>query len=115
MSREREVEAVEQWFRRRGLPAVVRNRSSHLLVRTLPATVFMAAVDLMWAVLSVADGTTTADFDRSMESELYFWGYNGLLLGLVVLPCLGAWLAARWGRRTMREGGGLVTAAVITG
>src|SRR5207247_1963053 len=69
----------------------------------------------MTLVLSRVDGETDADFDRLMESALFVWGYLGLLLGLVVLPCLGAWLTARWSRRKVLEPGGTVTAAVIAG
>lgn len=113
MTDERRVEAVEQWFRRRGLPAVVRGRPAHLLVRTAPAVVFIAAWQVLTAVLSAVDGETDADFDRLMESDLFALGYGGLLLGLVVLPGLGSWLTARWVRRRLVERGGTVPAAVM--
>jgi hypothetical protein len=115
MTDERRVEAVEQWFRRRGLPAVVRGRPAHLLVRTAPAVVFIAAWQVLTAVLSAVDGETDADFDRLMESDLFALGYGGLLLGLVVLPGLGSWLTARWVRRKLVERGGAGPAAVMAG
>ncbi|MEV6443169.1 hypothetical protein [Amycolatopsis sp. NPDC051716] len=64
MADERGVEAVEQWFRRRGLPAVVRGRPAHLLVRIAPAVVFIGGWRVLTAVLSAVDGETDADFDR---------------------------------------------------
>jgi MFS family permease len=115
MTREREVEAVEQWFRRRGLPAVVRGRPAHLPVRIVPAVVFIAVWELLTTAVSVVDGETDADFDRLMESDLFAWGYGGLLLGLAVGPALGAWLAARWGRRKVLEHRGAAQAAVAAG
>jgi hypothetical protein len=115
MTGEHEVEAVEQWFRRRGLPAVVRGRPAHLLVRTAPALVFIAAWQVLTALLSAVDGETEADFDRLMESDLFALGYGGLLLGLVVLPGAGSWLTARWVRRKLVERSGVVPAAVMVG
>lgn len=115
MTREREVEAAEQWFRRRGLPAVVRGRPAHLPVRIVPAMVFIAGWELMTTALSVVDGRTDEDFDRLLESDLFAWGYSGLLLGLIVGPALGAWLAARWVRRKVLEHRGAGPAAVVAG
>jgi len=115
MTDRREVEAVEQWFRRRGLPAVVRGRPAHLLVRIVPAVVFIAAWELMTTALSAVDGETEADFDRLIENDLFALAYFGLLLGLVVVPVLGAWLTARWGRRKVLERSGVVPAAVTAG
>ncbi|MDS0140115.1 MULTISPECIES: hypothetical protein [unclassified Amycolatopsis] len=113
MADERGVEAVEQWFRRRGLPAVVRGRPAQLLVRVGPAVVFVAAWRVLAAVLSAVDGRTDADFDRLMENDLYALGYTGLLLSLVVFPALGSWLTARWVRRKLVDRGGTVPAAVM--
>ncbi|MGW5742015.1 hypothetical protein [Amycolatopsis sp. NPDC003861] len=113
MADERGVEAVEQWFRRRGLPAVVRGRPAQLLVRIGPAVVFVAAWRVLTAVLSAVDGRTDADFDRLMENDLYALGYTGLLLSLIVFPALGSWLTARWVRRKLVDRGGTVPAAVM--
>ncbi|MDX3186856.1 hypothetical protein PV458_00425 [Streptomyces sp. MN03-5084-2B] len=112
MADERGVEAVEQWFRRRGLPAVVRGRPARLLVRIAPAVVFGTAWQLLTAVLSAVDGETDADFDRLMENDLFALGYGGLLLSLVVFPGLGSWLTARWVRRRLVDRGGTGAAAV---
>ncbi|MEU5262256.1 hypothetical protein [Amycolatopsis sp. NPDC021455] len=115
MTDERRVEAVEQWFRRRGLPAVVRGRPAQLLVRTAPAVVFITVWQVLTAVLSAVDGETDADFDRLLENNLFVLGYDGLLLGLVVLPGLGSWLTARWVRHKLVDRGGAVPAAVLAG
>jgi len=115
MTDERGVEAVEQWFRRRGLPAVVRGRPAQLLVRTTPAIVFIAVWQVLTTVLGAVDGETDADFDRLLESDLFALGYGGLLLGLVVVPGLGSWLTARWVRRKLVERGGAGPAAVTAG
>ncbi|MET8847847.1 hypothetical protein [Amycolatopsis sp. NPDC004625] len=115
MTGEREVEAAEQWFRRRGLPAVVRGRPARLLVRTTPAVAFIAAWQLLTAVLSAVDGETDAEFDRLLESDVFALGYTALLVGLVVLPALGSWLTARWVRRKLAGRGGAVPAAVLAG
>ena len=112
MADERGVEAVEQWFRRRGLPAVVRGRPAQLLVRIGPAVVFIAAWRVLTALLSAVDGETDADFDRLLESDLFALGYTGLLLSLVVFPGLGSWLTARWVRRRLVDRGGTGAAAV---
>ncbi|MGW3962387.1 hypothetical protein ACWED2_21385 [Amycolatopsis sp. NPDC005003] len=113
MADERGVEAVEQWFRRRGLPAVVRGRPAQLLVRIGPAVVFIAAWQILTALLTAVDGETDADFDRLLESNLFALGYTGLLLGLVVFPALGSWLTARWVRRKLVDRGGTAPAAVM--
>ncbi|MEV6874549.1 hypothetical protein [Amycolatopsis sp. NPDC051128] len=113
MTGEREIEAVEQWFRRRGLPAVVRGRPTRLLVRTAPAVVFIAVWEVMTALLNVVDGETDADFDRLIENDLFSLGYSGLVLGLVGFPVLGSWLTARWVRRKLVDRGGTVPAAVL--
>jgi hypothetical protein len=113
MADERGVEAVEQWFRRRGLPAVVRGRPAHLLVRIAPAVVFIAGWRVLTAVLSAVDGETDADFDRLLDNGLFALGYSGLLLSLVAGPALGSWLTARWVRRKLVERGGTGPAAVM--
>jgi hypothetical protein len=90
--------AAEWWFRRRGLPAVVRGRPTHVLVRVVPAVVFLAVFDLVVNALFLIDGTSDADFERLMRNKVYAVSYNALLIALVVLPALGAWLAVRWER-----------------
>ena len=96
--------AAEQWFRRRGLPAVIRGRPTQLLVRIVPAMVFLAVLELIRDVLSVVDGKTDAEFERLMDSDVFVLAYIGLLFSGVVLPPVAAWLAMRWVRRRTAVG-----------
>ncbi|WP_328603517.1 hypothetical protein OG943_25910 [Amycolatopsis sp. NBC_00345] len=112
MTDELDEPAAEQWFRRRGLPAVVRGRPEQLLVRIVPAVVFAGLWQLLSAVLAAVDGQSDEEFDRLMEDPGYAWAYNGLLAGLVVVPALAAWLAARWVRRRIVDQRGITLAAV---
>jgi MFS family permease len=104
--------AAEQWFRRRGLPAVVRGRPEQLLVRIVPALVLVGLAQLIFAVLGGIDGGTDADFDRRMENTGFVWAYNSLLVGWVVIPALAGWLAARWVRRRIAGRRGITVAAI---
>lgn len=108
-----EIEAVEEWFRRRGLPAVVRRRPTQLLVRIAPAVLFILASNAILTVLSVMDGQTEADFDRRIQNPYFAMTYTGLLIGLLVLPGIGAWMTRRWARRKILEHGGRVAAATM--
>ncbi|MGH9060414.1 MAG: hypothetical protein ACRDZY_13005, partial [Acidimicrobiales bacterium] len=112
MTDELDEHAAEQWFRRRGLPAVVRGRPEQLLVRIVPAVVLIGLGQLITTVLSGIDGGSDEDFDRLMENTAYVWGYNSLLVGLVVVPALAGWLAARWVRRRIVDRRGITAAAI---
>ncbi len=106
--------AAEQWFRRRGLPAVVRGRPTQLLVRILPALAYLGTAELLTDVLFLVDGATQEEWEVLMENPAYEVGYYALLLGLLVLPPLSAWLAMMWVRRATAAGAsrGRVTAVV---
>lgn len=95
---------AEQWFRRRGLPAVVRGRPTQLLVRILPALAYLASTELLTDVLFLVDGATQEEWELLMENPAYEVGYYSLLLGLLVLPPLSAWLTMTWVRRTTAAG-----------
>ncbi|MEU4670201.1 hypothetical protein AB0F91_19975 [Amycolatopsis sp. NPDC023774] len=92
-------EAAEQWFRRRGLPSVVRGRPAHLLVRIVPAEVFVVLGLLFTTATSVLDGGSDDEFARRMDQTWFALLYLAVLLAYVVVPSAGAWLAARWVRR----------------
>ncbi|WP_432856073.1 hypothetical protein ACQPXB_23880 [Amycolatopsis sp. CA-161197] len=92
-------EAAEQWFRRRGLPSVVRGRPAHLLVRIVPAEVFVVLGLLFTTATSVLDGGSDDEFARRMDQTWFALLYLGVLVAYVVVPSAGAWLAARWVRR----------------
>jgi MFS family permease len=107
---------AEQWFLRRGLPSIVRGRPSQLLVRIVPALVTLIAFGVVLDVLSAIDGQSEEDFDRLMGNAWFAWAYTLLLLGLIVVPVIGGWLAARWARGRFVELGGTavaVAAAVV--
>lgn len=89
---------VEQWFRRRGLPAVVHGRPTQLLLRIVPSVVFLAVLDTILDALFILDGQTDAEFEQRLDSDAYATGYSVLLLSVAVLPLAGAWLAMRWVR-----------------
>ncbi|MBP2329613.1 hypothetical protein JOF56_009998 [Kibdelosporangium banguiense] len=102
---DRERYAAEQWFWRRGLPTVVRGRpTTQVLVRGVGAVAFLAVWELITDVLIVIDGSSDQEFERLMDNDLFALGYNGLLVGLVVLPPLAAWLGVRWSRRHTTDG-----------
>lgn len=101
---DRERYAAEQWFRRRGLPAVVRGKQPRTLIRVVPAVVVLEVAELLSDVLLRIDGTSDSDFDRLMENDFYAAAYTALLAGLVVLPLLAAWPAANWVRRHVLDG-----------
>lgn len=102
---------VEQWFRRRGLPAVVRGLENNLTVRIVPAVVWLALFELMFEVLAAVDGD--AQFAARLENGLFLALYTAALLGLVVVPAAGSWLAATWARARVLDDGGFVTAVVV--
>lgn len=95
MRGEAERRAVETWFRRRGLPMVVRRqvRGTPLLSRATPALVFLVLLQPLstWAgdeldkLLDAADDADTP----------YLLGLFALSLGTVVVPLTVAWLVSR--------------------
>ncbi|MFD9890163.1 hypothetical protein ACFWY9_12545 [Amycolatopsis sp. NPDC059027] len=105
-------DAAEQWFRRRGLPAVVKGRPRSLLVRVVPALAFAAVWQLLLITLDVVDGGTEAEFERRLDNDLFLVGYFGLLLSLVVAPALAAWLTTKWVRWAVLRHRGTTVASV---
>ncbi|TCO54186.1 hypothetical protein EV192_109166 [Actinocrispum wychmicini] len=102
---------VEQWFRRRGLPAVVRGLEKNLLVRIVPAVVWLALFDVLYDVLSAIDGDDA--FETRLESEAFEVIYTVTLVASIGAPVLGAWLAARWARDRVLHDRGSVSAIVV--
>lgn len=95
---------VEQWFRRRGLPSVVRGLEENLLVRIVPAVVWLALFELLYDLLTIIDGDTA--FAERLESDAFEVLYTVTLAGSLVVPPIGAWLAAHWARgRVLRNRG----------
>jgi hypothetical protein len=109
---DQERRGAEQWFRRRGLPAVVRGRSGQIVVRTLPAVVWMTLLDLLYDLLAFLDGD--AEFETRLESDTFVLLYTSVLIGYVVLPAAGVWLAARQTRRWVLRAAGFLPACLLT-
>lgn len=103
---------VEQWFRRRGLPSVVRGLEENLLVRIVPAIAWLALTDVMYDVLTAIDGD--AAFETRLENDTFEVLYTATLVASFVVPIIGAWLAARWARDHVLDRRGIVTASVVT-
>ncbi|HEY1625188.1 MAG TPA: hypothetical protein VGG16_15455, partial [Streptosporangiaceae bacterium] len=68
MSYDHDRRVAEQWFLRRGLPAIVRGRPAQLLVRIVPALVALTALQLLLEALSAVEGRSDDDFERLMEN-----------------------------------------------
>lgn len=102
---------AEQWFRRRGLPAVVRGLEDNLTVRIVPAVVWLALFELLYKVLTVIDGD--AAFAERLENTVFLVLYTVTLVGTVVFPVIGAWLAAGWARDRALDDRGFVPAVVL--
>ncbi|MCP3802010.1 hypothetical protein NLX83_22345 [Allokutzneria sp. A3M-2-11 16] len=103
MTDQRTRRSAEQWFRRRGLPSVVRGRPTRLVVRIVPAVVLVALWNLLTDLLVWLAEQGGDELGRFYEDSGYALAYGSLLLGLAALPVLGAWLAARWIRRHIVE------------
>jgi hypothetical protein len=112
MSRsELDARKTEQWFRRRGLPAVVRGLEKNLTVRIVPAVVWLALAELLYKVVTIIDGD--AAFSERIENGLFLLLYTVTLVGTVVFPAIAAWLAAGWARDRVLDDRGFVPALVV--
>jgi hypothetical protein len=104
---------AEQWFRRRGLPAVVRGLEQNLAVRIAPAVVWLGLSDLLYDVLTFVDGDS--EFSSRLENAVFLLFYTVTLVSSVVFPLLGSWLAANWARDRALDDRGFGIALVIIG
>ncbi|GAA1967807.1 hypothetical protein [Amycolatopsis minnesotensis] len=104
---------AEQWFRRRGLPAVVKGKPAQLLVRIVPGEVFLLLFLGFSAGVAAILDRSEEDLDRLMKTGEFALLFIGLLLCLAVLPPLGAWFAAKWVRMRVLDRRGTATAAVV--
>ena len=109
---ELDARRAEQWFRRRGLPAVVRGLERNLAVRIVPAVTWLGLSDLLYVVLTAADGDS--EFGSRLENVLFLVFYTAVLVASVVVPLVGAWFAANWARdRALDDRGSGAALAVI--
>ena len=112
MSRsELDARKAEQWFRRRGLPAVVRGLEENLTVRIVPAVVWLALAELLYKVVTIIDGD--AAFSERIQNDLFLLLYIVALVGTVVIPAIAAWLAAGWAHDRVLDDRGFVPAVVL--
>ncbi|GAB2805418.1 hypothetical protein [Lentzea nigeriaca] len=102
---------AEQWFRRRGLPAVVRGLEDNLTARIVPAVVWLGLTEVLYEVLTAVDGD--AEFPTKLENALFRVLYTVTLIGTIVFPLVGSWLAAAWARDRVLDDRGFVPAVVI--
>ena len=96
--------AAEMWFRRRGLPMVVRHRAraSSLLARSAPGQIFLIMFDPMVSVLAVQTNVPNDVFAGRLDDTAFVLGLLALTAGALVVPPLVAWLFAKM----MRERSG---------
>ncbi|HEV2779711.1 MAG TPA: hypothetical protein VGX25_09950 [Actinophytocola sp.] len=113
-SDEADRRAVEAWFRRRGLPLVIRRRfrGAALLQRATPALVFLAVIDPLLSGLGVLLAVEDDEFARLVDNPGFVIGLLALTAAALVIPVLAGWLVARWMRRSS-ERGRLVLALVV--
>jgi hypothetical protein len=91
---------VEAWFRRRGLPLVVRRRSgTALLERTMPALVFLLLIDPLLSGLGVLLAVDDEEFARRTANPGYVIALLTLTVGALVVPVLAGWFLAKAMRR----------------
>jgi len=107
-----ERRGAEQWFRRRGLPAVVRGRPEQVVVRALPAVAGLMVFDLLYDVLGYLAGD--GEFTTRLENVAFVLLYGVVLLTSLVVPAVVVWLVARRTRRWVLHGVGLLPAVLYT-
>jgi len=108
-------QAVETWFRRRGLPLVVRQdrRGSALLRRAVPALVFLLTLDPLLSLLSVLVDVRAGRLEQLFANPVFVLGQLLVVAAALAVPTVLAWLAARWLRVLDGRGRGLLAGAVL--
>lgn len=107
-----ERRGAEQWFRRRGLPAIVRGRPAQIVVRALPAVAGLAVFDLLTDVLQYLDGD--GEFTTRLGNVTFLLLYGSVLLAYPVVPVAVVWLVTLRTRRWVLHGAGLLPAVLLT-
>jgi hypothetical protein len=108
--------AVEAWFRRRGLPLVVRQdrRNSALLQRAIPALVFLLTVDPLVSILAFFVDRPVGELKRLLANPAFVVGQLVVVaVAALVLPTIVAWWVTRWRRRLDLSGRRLLAAVVL--
>ncbi|MPZ82065.1 MAG: hypothetical protein GEV28_17390 [Actinophytocola sp.] len=106
--------AVEAWFRRRGLPLVVRRdmRGSALLQRATPALTFLLVNDPLAALIAKLLDVPPAELERLLSNTAYVFALFAVTIATLVAPFVAGWLVAKW-MRTMNRDGRLVLATIV--
>lgn len=107
-----ERRGAEHWFRRRGLPAIVRGRPAQIVVRALPAVAGLAVFDLLTDLLQYLDGD--GEFTTRLGNVAFLLLYGSVLLASLVVPVAVVWLVTRRTRRWVLRGAGLLPAGLLT-
>jgi hypothetical protein len=84
--------AVEAWFRRRGLPLVIRRRllGSGLLQRSTPALVFLLFIDPL--VSAIGKLITVERIERIGDNSALVIALLALTVAALTIPVLAGWL-----------------------
>lgn len=92
---------MEAWFRRRGLPLVIRRRwrGNDLLQRTTPALVLLLVIDPLISAIGVLLVVDDEKLQRLGDNPGYVFGLLALTVAALVVPVLAGWLTAKWMRR----------------
>lgn len=103
---------AEAWFRRRGLPVVVRRRvrGVALLPRATPAIVFFLLIGPLLVLLGYVVAFADDLIGDETTSALVVLG---LTLAALVVPPLGGWLVSKGMRRLERRGQLVVVGVVL--
>lgn len=107
--------AVETWFRRRGLPLMVRSgkRGSRLLQRSVPALVFLLALDPLLTFLTFLIDVSDAEFARRVNNTAYVFALLAVTVAALVVPILLGLLASKVMPRIGTGGRWVVATAVL--
>ena len=105
---------MEAWFRRRGLPHVVRRKSQGraLLQRATPALVVLLVLDPLLSEYGALTAANHEDFTRRVDNPVYVLVELALLAAAIVAPVVAGWAVAR-GMRRLAGRGRLVLAWVV--
>lgn len=106
--------AVEVWFRRRGLPLVVRRdmRGSALLQRATPALTFLLVNDPLASLIARLLDVSPTELERRVSNTAYVFALLAITIAALVAPVIAGWLVSRW-LRTMDRGGRLLVATTV--
>jgi MFS family permease len=107
--------AVEAWFRRRGLPLVVRRdeRGSRLLQRAVPALVFVMVLGPLITTVTRLLDVREAELERRMANTAYVFVLLAVIVVAVVVPLLAGWGASRWMGVLSRRGRWVLARVVL--